>query len=305
MRTTLIVSLSLLGIAACDGNSAGTGRVQVFAVPEETITGGIEPGTDEENIQDGWTVRYSKYLISIGNFRAARSSDAGDKLSEPKVYLLDMQNLATDGFAMASFESASATRYDKVGFDMPSASAAVIKPDTTSQADYDLMVRGGYSLYVAAKLTKAGGKSCKPTAPMDCVPRGELDIRWGVKAGTSFDECAPPMGDAGFAVPTGGTVQVKPTVHGDHWFFTNITQGAELTGRLAQWIVDCDLDRNGETTVDELKMVMASSVFPSPTYNLTGAIMPVNTAYDFLVAQAHTLGDYQGDGECPTRRVLP
>ena len=52
-------------------------------------------------------------------------------------------------------------------------------------------------------------------------------------------------------------------------------------------------------------MVRASDVFAPPTYNLTGAIIPVATARDFLEAQARTLGDYQGEGECPTRRILP
>ena len=38
--------------------------------------------------------------------------------------------------------------------------------------------------------------------------------------------------------------------------------------------------------------------------NVSGAIIPVNTAYDYLFAQASTLGDYQGEGECPTRKPL-
>jgi hypothetical protein len=51
-------------------------------------------------------------------------------------------------------------------------------------------------------------------------------------------------------------------------------------------------------------MVRASDVFQSPTYNLSGAPSPVNTAYDYLDAQSRTLGDFQGDGECPTRCSL-
>jgi hypothetical protein len=302
MRTGILL-LWVLTAIGCD-NGAGSGRVQVFAVPEDTITAGLEPGTDEENIKDGWSVTYSKYLVSIGDVHATRSADPNDKLAESKVYLLDMQKLPSDGFVLATFDKATAARYDKVGFDLPNAFASAIKPDSTSQADYDMMVTNGYSLYVEATLSKTDGQSCRPTAPTDCVPRDELTVEWGVRAGTAFDDCAPPMGDAGFAVPTGGTVQVKPTIHGDHWFFSNITQGAEITSRLAQWIVNSDLDRNGETTIDELKAVKAADVFSSPTYNLSGAIIPIDSAYDYLVAQAHTLGDYQGDGECPTRKIL-
>ena len=58
--------------------------------------------------------------------------------------------------------------------------------------------------------------------------------------------------------------------------------------------------------MEELQQVNAADVFPSESYNLSGAVGgPVNTAYDYVMAQARTLGDYQGDGECPTRRVLP
>ena len=39
-------------------------------------------------------------------------------------------------------------------------------------------------------------------------------------------------------------------------------------------------------------------------YNLSGSIIPIVTAYDYLEAQARTLGDFQGEGECPTRSIL-
>ncbi|MBM4360406.1 MAG: hypothetical protein FJ096_20050 [Deltaproteobacteria bacterium] len=36
--------------------SSGTGSVQLFVVPEETIPEGLTPGDGEENISDGWTI---------------------------------------------------------------------------------------------------------------------------------------------------------------------------------------------------------------------------------------------------------
>lgn len=301
-----LIALGLVSalMVGCGDNSGAKGQLQVFAAAEDTIPDGLVPGTGEENIKDGWTVSYGKFLVTLGNFRASRTAAPDQKLSEPKVYVLDMKALPTAGFVIAQFDDVAATRWDKVGFDLPNATAAAQRPAFTTQADFDLMQQNGYSLYFEATLSNPAGKSCRPTAPTDCVPRTSLTIKWGIKAGTSFDDCAPPMGDAGLSVPSGGTVQVKPTVHGDHWFFSNITQGVELTERRAQWIVDSDLDRNGETTLSELKQVQASDLFKAPTYNLTGAIIPVKTGHDYLEAQARTLGDYQGDGECPTRRVL-
>jgi len=296
---------ALLALAGCGEDSGATGRVQVFVEPEDTIPDGLEPGTGEENIQDGWTVTYDKFLVAVGNFRAARSADTSDQLSEPRVYVVDLKNVPTGGLVIAEFNDVTASRWDKVGFDLPNATATAVRSENTAQADHDFMVSNGYSLYIEATMTNPSGQSCLPTAPTDCVAATTVAFKWGLRAGTSFDDCAPESGDAGFAVPSGGTVQVKPTIHGDHWFFTNITQGAEITERRAQWIANCDTDRNGETTQGELRAVQAADVFPSPPYNLSGAILPVNTAFAYLEAQTRTLGDFQGEGECPTRAVLP
>lgn len=111
----------------------------------------------------------------------------------------------------------------------------------------------------------------------------------GALDGHLLADCAPGEGDAGFAVPSGGAVQVKPTIHGDRWVFTNVTRGVEVTERRAQRIADSDLDRNGETTLDELRQVQAADVLPSPTCNLPGALTgAVSTAFDDLEAQADT-----------------
>lgn len=307
MKTMSDVAASLAvacALAGCgDDSGSGSGRVQVFVEPEDTIPEGLEPGTGEENIQDGWTVTYDKFLVAVGNFRASRSAAPDDELSEPTEYVVDLKNVPAGGLVIAEFDDVEATRWDRVGFDLPNASSSADRAEGTSQADYDFMVDNGYSLYVEATMSNPDGQSCAPTMPEDCTATETVQFKWGLAAGTSFDDCAPESGDAGFAVPSGGTAQVKPTIHGDHWFFTNITQGAEITERHAQWIADCDLDGDGETTLDELMDVQAADVFPSPPYNLSGAIVSIETAYDYLEAQSRTLGDFQGDGECPTREI--
>jgi hypothetical protein len=182
----------------------------------------------------------------------------------------------------------SAARWDRFGFDLPNASASAKPLAPTSDADAKLLADNGWSLYIEGSIDD--GTTTKT-------------FRWGLAAGTAFDDCATEDGLLGFAVPSGASVQVKPTIHGDHWFFDNITAGAEITSRRAQYIVDADLDANGETTLDELKQVKAADAFPPSEYNLAGA--PISNAHDYVLAQARTLGDYQGDGECATRRILP
>ncbi|MGQ0504674.1 MAG: hypothetical protein ACT4TC_05085 [Myxococcaceae bacterium] len=295
----------LVGLTfGCGGGSKG--KVQVFVEPEETIPEGLQPGTDPENVQDGWTIEYEKFLVAIGNVRAAQSAVAGSAVSDPKTWIVDLMNVPAGGFVITTFDNLEATRWDRVGFDLPRASAGSGKATGLSDADYALMVDNGYNVFVRGKATKSDGQSCKPDAPADCVPRPEVVFTFPLKAATSFDDCASATGETGFAVPSGGTVQVKPTIHGDHWFFTNLTQGVERTERKAQWLADCDLNRNGEVTAEELRAVHASQLLTdSKGYGLSGAISPIVSVYDYVEVQARTLGDYQGEGECQTRAVLP
>lgn len=302
MRSLTIWSLAFAVVGACGDSAGPKGRVQVFVTAEDTIPDGLTPGTGDENIQDGWTVTYQKYLITIGNFRASRSTQPADSLSEPKIYVLDMKNLPAGGFLLAQFDGAAAQRWDKVGYDMPNASAATACATGVTAFDCNLMKTSRYSLYIEGTMTKPDGRSCRPDAPADCVNRTSLTFKWGFNAGTAFDDCAPPSGDAGFAVPTGGVASVKPTIHGDHWFFTSFVH--EEAKRRAQWIADADLDRDGATSLDEIRRVQASNVFPAGVYNLSGGGI-IATAYDYVVAQVRSLGDFQGDGECPTRTPLP
>ena len=103
-------------------------------------------------------------------------------------------------------------------------------------------------------------------------------------------------------------MQVKPTLHGDHQYFDNVTQGVEITRRLAQWVETCDLDANGDLTLDELRRCDVVKALPQPPYDLTGVRDEDGSGklsvYDFVLGQMRTFGDYQGDGECPTRATL-
>jgi hypothetical protein len=300
-----LFALSTLGLVACSSeDSGGTGTLQVFVQPEDSIPEGLAPGEGDEAIQDGWSVTYERFLVTLGNVRAGRS-DTGDTLSDSTVRVLDLLNAPAGGYIVTELPDIAATRWDRFGFDLPNATPGLGTLPPTSTEDAAFMGENGYSVYFEGALEKADGQSCAPSDPTDCVAAPKVTFRWGLAAGTAFDDCASEDGILGFAVPEGSAVQIKPTIHGDHWFFDNVTAGAEITRRYAQYIADCDLDRDGETTVAELQATPAAQVFPADTYDLGGAGVPIQTAYDFVLAQARTLGDYQGDGECPTRSVLP
>ncbi|MES1208318.1 MAG: hypothetical protein ABUS79_20470 [Pseudomonadota bacterium] len=263
--------------------------MQIFVEAEESITDGLVPGSDLENIQDGWTVAVEKFLITLGNVRIAHGGSSGgnDALDDPKLQVIDMKTLAASGLLLATFKDIDAIRWDKVGYDQGYASATAVRPDGTAQADFDMMVAGGFSLYVSGSMTKPG----QPT----------VSYAWGLRSGVTWSDCGPPMGDKGFAVSAGGTTQVKATIHGDHWFFNNFPEADEETKRLAQWIADVDAMTGGDhqVTAADLALVPASAVFPAPRYSLQNALgAPIASALDYVTTQARTIGHLQGEGEC-------
>ena len=311
-KMTFVIAATFLAACGDDGGGGGSGTVQAFVVAEETIPDGLVPGDDEENIQDGWTVTYGKFLAVIGNFRAARQG-SGEQRTSSDVYIVDMKSLPTSGFTIAQFDDLAAARWDRVGYDMPRAESDTSCAPSVSADDCDFMRQHRFSVYFEATMTNPDGESCLRAAgggSSDCVPRTQVSFVFGLSSGTSFDDCSDEDDVPGFAVPSGGTVQVKPTIHGDHWFFDNITQGAEITERQAQWIADADRSNvghvsDGLVTIAELQASSAGAFFPASLgYNLSGTLTPVTNGLTFLEAQAHTLGDYQGEGECPTREVL-
>jgi hypothetical protein len=286
------LSLTLAAFApACEG--AGKGTVQIFVVPEDTITQGLDPGTDMESVQDGWTIRYSRFLVTIGNFRAMRT-DTHATMGDSTIFILDLRNAPTSGYVTHTFTHVDAVRWDKFGFDMPNAKPGNQGLGPTRQEDVDFMIQNGFSIYF-----EGSGQKGDTT----------MTFKWGFAAGTSFSDCASPDGLAGFAVPASGTIQIKPTIHGDHEFFDNVTQGVEITTRLAQWLEICDADQNEDLTLAELKACDVTVALPEPPYDLTsirdedgdGLI----TVFDYVVSEMRTIGHYQGDGECPTRFPLP
>jgi hypothetical protein len=294
----------LPSLAGCGG--PGTGGLQVFVVPEDSITTGVDSGTDPSSIQDGWTARYSRFLVVIGNLRAWRSADPTDRIDDPRSYVIDLFAAGQNGVVLNSFTGLTASRWDKVGYDLLPPDASTVVTDAATAGDLALMMQGGYSVYFEGTITKSDGQHCDPTDPTMCVPDPKVSFKWGFPIATAFDDCGSSDTDLGFAVPSGGTAAIKPTIHGDHIFFNAIPHGSvEPQKRLAQWMANADLDANGELTIDELKQSRASDLFPPADYDLSGSpVLPIVNGYDVVNAQLRGIGHFNGDGDCSTRTVL-
>jgi len=267
-----------------------TGKVQIFITPEDTVTEGIDPGENEENMRDGWTIRYSKFVVTLGDFRAESTADATQKLQDTGTYVIDLTTASSAGVELLVWD-APAIRFDRFGYSFLKANAESKLLGSTTQADHDTMVAQGLSLWVQGTLEKDGKT---------------LRFDWPFTGETRAGACGSEGGQAGFAATAGGTTSIKPTIHGDHWFFTN-SPHTTVPLRRAQWIADCDDNDDDEVTLDELRAHQnVAELFPaSKGYNLSSLpIQPITSAYDYFAAQARSLGHFNGDGDCEALEVI-
>lgn len=298
-------SLSLFAcLAACTGASgAGSGSLDVYVLPEETISDGLVAGDGDENLRDGWNVTYTRFLVSLGHFSASVSTMPDQTLSEESIHVVDLERVTSSGFLLAQFNDVRATRWDRVGFRIPNADANTVCSTDVEADACSVMKSEGLSLWIAGTVTKDGAEP--------------LQFDWKLTAGTDYADCENGDGILGFAVPDGGSQQIELSVHGDHWFFTRYPTGDESIGaihRCASWMELADgadgtaADRN--ISIEELQHLDASVAFPTSSdaglcrYDLGAFPHPVATAYDYVVQMARSLGHFQGEGDCLTRNDL-
>lgn len=289
--------LALLGGCGDDDAApAGSGIVEVRLEAEETIPQGVSPGTGDENIVDGWQVDYTKYIVAIGRVELARATTPDPHFRSEDEFVVDMTSLPPTGFPLARFEGVAAERWDEFSYEVVAASASSTKDAGVSQPDFDEMVAGGLTYLIEGTLTKSDGESCVPGGA--CRPATSIAFRLGVPVPTVFSDCEAEEGAPGVSVAANTTTSVNATIHGDHLFFSAFPTGEEALARRAQWLANADTDGDDTVTRAELEGASAAGLFPTPDYSLTGAPMPIDDGWDFVLAQLKTQGHFQGEGEC-------
>jgi len=287
----LLVSSSFLSIGC--GDTAGVteaGDVQLIVEAENTIPNGFTTGDDTAPMLGMWEVKYTRFLVTIGNFRAARTGNA-ETFNAPSIYLLDLMNVPEGGYVLQTWFGITATTWDVVGFDIPIATEEISVLAPATAEDKALLVDNQAAIY--AEGTVSDGMTTKT-------------FKWLLPAGTAYDSCADEKKVAGFAVKANELNSVKLTIHGDHWFANKYPPDATNSKLYAQYVVDGDLDMDGETSRVELEAVMGTDVdnfFPVPPYDL--GMTKFNSAFDWVLGQAQTVGNFQGVGECAKRTALP
>jgi hypothetical protein len=272
-------------VMGCGADASGTGTVTVSLWGEGYIDGndgigpvmGMNPG-----FEDGWTVRYTKFLVNVGDVTvAAADGTRGGAVTGLRVFSLK----GTNGpLRIGTLTNVPARRMDRVSYRIaPVTAGATAGNAGATPADIAAMLAGGFSIWVEGSATKAGRAT-------------PITFRWGFTNTVDYAQCEL-AGAFGVAVPTSGTVDAQVTVHGDHFFYDRIGDGAKLR---FDDVAAADRDANNEVTLAELAMVDLTTL-PRDRYDPSGA-PNVNTLRDFINVLSTTIGHWSGEGECQVRR---
>ena len=261
---SILLSSICTAIVGCgeDDEDSGRGVLSLELWGEELIEEGI-PG---DELEDGYAVSYDKFLINLGQITVAREGQA------PAIEKLAMRvwDLTKTGpFSLASI-TAPAGSYDHTAYAIAPATSESTSGNAKA-ADIDLMVDGGYSVYVEG------------TADDGTVSK---HFSWGFDTDTEYDPCHSQG-----VLADGGEATVQITIHGDHLLYDDAVK-AEPSPRFNA-IALADADGDGEVTQAEL---LDYDITVLSNYGVGS--LNIDNLWDFISHMTSTLGHIDGEGHC-------
>lgn len=267
MKTHLMVAF-LVVASGC----TGSGNLSLTTWGEDYI----EKEIPASAFEDGWSVKYTKFIVSFRDFTlATKTGTKGPVQKSPS--LADVTKPGPT--ELEKFESIPALKYDAVSYAVGPASADSVGVGAIASADVEAMKSGASSVWVEGSLSKGGVTKT---------------FSWKFDTSTHYENCTNPDFGEGATVPTGGTETVELTTHGDHLWYDDLqSPDAKLRGTA---IAAADANSDGVITQAELAQVQLTTL-PLGQYG-TGGASSVKTLADFQRALVRTVGHYRGEGEC-------
>jgi hypothetical protein len=273
-----------LASGAC-AEDRGTGTVRVTTWGEEYI----EQGLGEELFpKDGWSVKYTKFLVVFGGVRVADGKQIGAELSTERGDPPQVFDLTRPGEKLLGAFELDAKAWPDVSYTIGPITQAAQAGELTPSADVALAQEARATMHVEGVGTSSEGE--------------RKTFRWSFSNVTAFERCHGEQGGkeiAGVSVSDGGNEEVQLTMHGDHFFYDDL-QADDAVMRF-QALADADADADGEITLRELDDVPLFTIPPELGPYGTGALGNVDTLGDYQRILARTVGHYRGEGSCDSR----
>jgi hypothetical protein len=192
-----LVTVALAG-TACEPVAEGEVRV--------TMSGGdgTQRGYPSHLFQDGWSVQFTKYLVSLGDFTLTSAS--GEQRTAPEHVLVDVQK---GDVPLTSLKGLPAGRWN-VGFRVSPPREDTKLPDgAISSEDLAMMRERGYSYWMEGVAVKAGV--------------GVYTFRMGFPVDARMVDCVNGVdGTQGLVVPENSVAEAEVTIHAEHMFYDRL-----------------------------------------------------------------------------------
>ncbi len=278
----LVLGSLVTTLVACGSDaSLGKGTLAFTTYGEDYIEREI-PSAD---VEDGWTIRFDSFLVSIGELTVGEPN-AEPALRMPNAMLVSMKTPGDK--PLITFQEVPAKAYTKVSYAISPVTEQTSLGPGASADDKARMTRDGHAMYVAGSLTRGSEKK---------------SFAWGFSSRTRYADCKASVGGKdteGVVVTNGSSDSVQLTIHGDHLFYDDLVN-PEAKLRVDA-IASADADGDGAITLAELSAVKLASLPSSFGPYGTGSAGGVHDLRAFLEALSRTVGHFRGEGECvPTR----
>lgn len=224
--------LVVSSLAACGGDT-GTGSVSIRISGEDGAKEGFPLTEGEETIAfaDGWSIRFTKYLVAIGQLSLA-GSDGEVAIDAKDVYVAD---LVKGDPELATYAEVPARRWERFGFALVAPTAAAKNANGVAQADLDRMVQGGFNYWVEGSATK-GART--------------VTFAWGWKNPTANKDCTNgDDGKEGLVVSANSATEAEITLHVEHAFWDSL---GDEEAKLRFDAIAAKADESGHVTMEAL-----------------------------------------------------
>lgn len=269
-----------VSLAACGSDGQGEGSVRVSVWGEAYI----EDSIPAEVFEDGWSVKYDEFLIVLADVTVEKKEgEKGGSLDQ--ALLFDLTEAGPH--SVGSVDSLAEGNWDEFGFSSLAADDETQPSDSASADDWELMVDGGYNVYVAGTASKADERK---------------HFAWGFSEPVRYASCVDVRGGqqtSGVVVGDGAEVEAQLTIHGDHLFYDDLASPeAKLRFEV---IAAADADDDGEVTLVELADVQLADLSADQGSYGVGAF-DVDDMRAFVEAATQSLGHFDGEGHCRPER---
>jgi hypothetical protein len=165
---------------------------------------GTQRGYPSHLFQDDWSVRFTKYLVSVGGFTL--SSASGETRPSPRHVLVDLQK---GDVALAELKDLPAGRWS-AGFEVRPPDEDTELPDgMISAGDLARMRSHGYSYWLEGEAVKVGV--------------GVYTFAFGFPVTARMVDCINGTdGTLGIIIPENSTAEAEVTIHAEHMFYDRL-----------------------------------------------------------------------------------